>query len=158
VALVLPAALPPSVAWAEPNSTIVGLTNAGQQLDGQEVVVQGEVVGDILVAEKGFRWLALQDGGATVSVLVREEDAEKVARLGRYGQVGTHLEVTGEFHVDCAEHDGLTDVHATEVVVIDEGSSSDDAFDTRKLEIGALLVVVGACLLVIHWRLRERTR
>jgi hypothetical protein len=157
VALLLPL-LPPSIAQAEPNSTIVGLTNAGQQLNGQEVVIQGEVVGDILVAEQGFRWLALQDGGATISVLVREEDAEKVVHLGRYDQVGTRLEVIGEFHVDCAEHDGLTDVHATEVLVIDEGSASDDSFDVRRLEIGALLLVVGACLLVIHWRLRERTR
>jgi hypothetical protein len=31
-------------------------------------------------------------------------------------------------------------------------------FDVRKFEIGALLVVVGLCLLVLHWRLRERTR
>jgi hypothetical protein len=148
----------PSVAVAKPNTTIVGLTNAGQQLDGQEVTFQGEAVGDILVAEKGYRWLMLQDGGASISVLVDEDDAAKVTRLGRYGQVGTRLEVTGEFQVDCPEHDGLTDVHAARVTVIDEGSIVTSHFDVRKLEIGALLVVVGLCLLVLHWRLRERTR
>jgi hypothetical protein len=28
----------------------------------------------------------------------------------------------------------------------------------RELEIGGLLVLIGLCLLVLHWRLRERTR
>jgi hypothetical protein len=149
---------PPAVALAEANTTIIGLTNAGPQLDGQEVTVQGEAVGDILVAEKGFRWLMVQDGGASISVLMNERDASKVTRLGRYGQIGTHLEITGEFHVDCADHDGLTDVHATQVTIIDEGTMVESRFNARKLEIGALLVIVGLCLLVVHWRLRERTR
>jgi hypothetical protein len=148
----------PVAASAEPNTTIVGLVNAGQQLDGQEVAIQGEAVGDILAAEKGFRWLMLQDGGATISVLVSEADAAKVTRLGRYGQVGTRLEVTGTFHVDCADHDGLTDVHASAVKIIDEGVDVASRLDARKLEIGALLIVVGLCLLALHWRLRERTR
>jgi hypothetical protein len=148
----------PTVASAEPNTTIVGLTNAGQQLDGQEVTIQGEAVGDILIADRNRRWLMLQDGGATISVLVSAEDAAKVTRLGRYGQVGTRLEVTGEFQAGCAEHDGLTDVHAVRVLVVDGGSVAEGHFNVRKLEGGALLAIVGLCLLVLHWRLRERTR
>jgi hypothetical protein len=150
--------VPPHVALAQPNTTIVGLTNAGQQLNGQEVTFQGEAVGDILNAQKGYKWLMLQDGGATISVLITEYDATKVKVLGRYGQVGTRLEVTGEFWVDCPDHDGLSDVHAKRVVVIEEGSVSEPAFVVRELEIGGLLVVVGLCLLALHWRLRERTR
>jgi hypothetical protein len=145
-------------ALAEPDTTIVGLTNAGRQLEGQDVTFQGEVVGDILNAEKGYKWLMLQDGGATISVLVAEHEVAKVAHLGRYGQVGTRLEITGEFQVDCPDHDGLTDVHANRVVVIDEGFETESSFTARELEIGALLILVGLCLLVLHWRLRERTR
>jgi hypothetical protein len=148
----------PGVASAEPNTTIVGLTNASQQIDGQEVTIQGEVVGDILSAERGYKWLMLQDGGATISVLVAEHEVAKVTHLGRYGQVGTRLEVTGELQTDCADHDGLTDVHATKVVVIDEGSEVEHHPDPRTFQIGALLIIVGGCLLVLHWRLRERTR
>jgi hypothetical protein len=148
----------PHPALAEPDTTIVGLTNAGQQLDGQNVTFQGEVVGDILNAERGYRWLMLQDGGATISVLVAEQEVAKVTHLGRYGQVGTRLEITGTFRVDCPDHDGLTDVHANRVVVIDEGYETESGFVVRELEIGGLLVLVGLCLLVLHWRLRERTR
>jgi hypothetical protein len=148
----------PHSALAEPDTTIVGLTNAGRQLDGQDVTFQGEVVGDILNAEKGYRWLMLQDGGATISVLVAEHEVAKVTHLGRYGQIGTRLEITGEFQVDCPEHDGLTDVHANRVTVIDEGFETESSFAARELEIGGLLTLVGFCLLVLHWRLRERTR
>lgn len=151
----------PSVALAEPNTTIVGLVNATSQLDRQTVTVRGEVVGDALAAEGGHKWLMLQDGGAAISVLVDEDELDKVSYFGRYGQVGTTLEVSGEFQVDCAEHDGLTDLHAATVTVIDEGSKSAHAtetFDVRKLEVGVLLFIVGLCLVVLHWRLRERTR
>jgi hypothetical protein len=148
----------PGTASAEPNTTIVGLTNAGQQIDGQEVTIQGEVVGDILSAQRGYKWLLLQDGGATISVLVAEHEVAKVTRLGRYGQIGTRLEVTGEFQIDCADHDGLTDVHATRVVVIDEGSEVEHRLDPRAFQIGVLLIIVGGCLLVRHWRLRVRSR
>jgi hypothetical protein len=148
----------PAVASAEPNTTIVGLTNAGQQLDGQEVSIQGEVVGDILFADGDHKWLMLQDGGATISVLVDEREISKVTHLGRYDQVGTRLEVTGEFQVDCADHDGLTDVHAVKVTVIDEGFEVESRLDARELQIGALLIIVGLCLTILHWRLRERTR
>jgi hypothetical protein len=157
VVLALLMAQPQSV-LAEPDTTIVGLTNAGRQLDGQNVTFQGEVVGDILNAEKGYRWLMLQDGGATISVLVAEHEIAKVTHLGRYGQIGTRLEITGTFRVDCPDHDGLTDVHANRVVVIDEGFETESGFVVRELEIGGLLVLVGLCLLVLHWRLRERTR
>jgi hypothetical protein len=148
----------PRVALAEPNTTIVGLVNAGQQLDGQEVVIEGEVVGDIIAAENGHRWLMLQDGGASISVLISEDDLDKVVRLGRYGQIGTRLEVTGEFRTDCVEHQGLVDVHATKLVVLDEGTGLTERVDVRKLQVGGLLVVIGGCLLVLHWRLREKTR
>jgi hypothetical protein len=148
----------PAVASAEPNTTIVGLTNAGQQLDGQEVTIQGEVVGDILFADGDHKWLMLQDGGASISVLVDEQEVSKVTHLGRYDQVGTRLEVTGEFQVDCADHDGLTDVHAARIIVIDEGIEVESHFDAREFQIGALLIIVGLCLTILHWRLRERTR
>jgi hypothetical protein len=132
--------------------------DAGQRFDGQEVTIEGEVVGDILAADGGHKWLMLQNGGATISVLVDEDEVFKITHLGRYNQVGTRIEVSGVFYVDCPEHDGLTDVHATRVVVLDEGFEIESSFDVRQLEFGGVLVVVGLCLLLLHWRLRERTR
>ena len=159
IALVLALALvPPTAAFAEPTTTIVGLTNAGQQINGQKVVVKGEAVGDILNAEDGYKWLMLQDGGASISVRVTNADAQKITHLGRYNQVGTTVEVSGVFALDCNQHDGLTDLHAETLKVLDPGHELESQLNIHEIEIGALLVVVGLCLIVLHWRLRERTR
>jgi uncharacterized protein YdeI (BOF family) len=161
---------PPSAAFAQPNAnarmssstnasaTIAQITDAGQLHDGSYVTFTGEVVGDILMADAGHRWLLLQDGEATISVYVDETDAAKVTHLGRYGQVGTRLEISGIFEVDCAQHDGLIDMHAAAVKVIDEGHDVSSSFNVRALQVGGLLVVVGIGLLLLQWRLRERTR
>jgi hypothetical protein len=148
----------PTLAFADANTTIAGLTNAGQQLEGQTVIFDGEVVGDIINAENGFKWLLVQDGQASISVLVSSSDAERITHLGRYNQTGTLIEVQGRFETDCAEHDGLTDVHATKISIISAGETHEGAFNPRELQIGALLIIIGACLYILHWRLRERTR
>jgi hypothetical protein len=148
----------PTLAFADSNTTVTGLTNAGQQIDGQDVSFEGEVVGDILNAEPGFKWLLVRDGNDSLSVLIAADDAEKITHLGRYNETGTRIEVRGIFEIDCAEHDGQTDVHATKITVLDEGSLRESDFSARELEVGALLIVIGACLYVLHWRLRERTR
>jgi hypothetical protein len=145
-------------AFAEPNTTIVGLTNAGQQIDGQTVTFEGEAIGDILNAGGETKWLLLQDGNASISVLISASDVERITYLGRYDQTGALIEVQGRFTENCDDHDGLTDVHATKITILDEGSMRETAFDIRELQIGALLIIIGACLYVLHWRLRERTR
>ena len=151
--------LSPVVAFAEPEiTTIFELSNTDQHDDRQMVTVRGEVVGDILNAEAGYKWLLLHDIDATISIFVSEEDALKVTHLGRYNQVGAQLEITGEFHVDCDEHDGLTDIHAISVKVLDEGHIVVSPFDDNKIKLGAVLIALGAGLVFLHWRLRERTR
>ena len=151
-------AMLPMVVFADPNTTISELTGTSQNNDRQDVTVQGEVVGDILNAEAGKKWLILQDSGATISVLVDVEDAQKITHLGRYNQVGTQIEVTGDFRIDCDDHDGLTDIHATSIKVLDEGHDVTSPLDGTKLRVGALLIFIGAALVFLHWRLRERTR
>ncbi len=145
-------------AYGEPNTTIVGLTNAGKQVDGQNVCIQGEVVGDIVNDENGYKWITLSDGGASISVLIPERDVSKIKHLGRYNAKGTRIEVAGLFQIDCEEHDGLTDVHANTVTVVQDGYEVASVLDMREIQIGALLIIVGGCLIFIHWRLKERTR
>jgi hypothetical protein len=142
----------------EPDTTIDGLANAGPQLDGQEVSFVGEVIGDIINAEKGHCWLTLVDNNSTISVFVSAKDAALVSHLGRYGQRGTTLLVQGVFEQDCAEHDGLTDVHASAVFVVDPGAYLTTDFNVRELQFGGLLILVALCLGMLYWYLRERSR
>ena len=161
VAVVLVTALfvsAPISAFAEPDTTIREL-NETTQRQPKQVTVKGEAVGDILNAQQqGYKWILLLDDESSISVFMTDEDAQKVTWLGRYDQKGTILEISGEFHVDCDDHDGLTDIHATSVKVLEEGHRVSRPFDGYKIGIGALLIVAGAALSVLHWRLRERTR
>ena len=148
----------PTSAFAEENTTIREL-NETTQRQSKQVTVKGEAVGDILNAQQqGYKWLLLLDDESSISVFLTDEDAQKITWLGRYDQKGTILEISGEFHVDCDDHDGLTDIHATSVKVIEEGYKLESHFDGYKIGIGALLIVAGAALSILHWRLRERTR
>ena len=150
--------LAPAVVYADGETTLHDLANATDQREQQNITVKGEVVGDILFASPGYKWLLLHDGNNTISVLVKDEDAEKIAHLGRYGQVGAQIEVVGRFKVDCDDHDGLTDIHATGIKVLEEGYDTPGSFDVIKLEIGLLLILIGISLHLLHKRLRERTR
>lgn len=154
-----------SPAWAtsvlvpgDTNTSIAALSSAGTLMDGQKVDFTGEAVGDIVNGEKGYKWLTLYDGGSSVSVYVSDEDALKVSNLGRYGQKGTSLEISGVFNLACDIHEGLSDVHASRVKVLEAGESQPSQLNVRQLQIGLLLVGIGALLLLLHWRLRERTR
>lgn len=139
-------------------TTIGELTSAGDSLDGLDVSVQGEAVGDIINAEPGYKWITLLDAGASMSVRVKDGDAAKIKYLGRHESQGTRVKVTGAFEVDCTAHDGLIDMHATSLTVLDEGYKIERAFDSNKILIGLGLLFLGVGIFVLHWRLRERTR
>jgi hypothetical protein len=148
----------PTPAFAEPTITVTGLSNAGSLLDGQEVDFTGEAVGDIINGEGGKKWLTLVDADSSISVYVSAPDAQKVVNLGRYKQTGTTLEISGIFHLACSQHEGLTDVHATSVTVLDPGGSQEQSVSVLQLQLGGVLVVIGVLLLVLFHYLKERTR
>ncbi|HBT95087.1 MAG TPA: hypothetical protein DEB24_02800 [Coriobacteriia bacterium] len=158
VALTLAFLLAPPIPALAATTTVTELTNAGVQMDGQQVVVEGEVIGDIIYADVGHKWLMLSDGNASISVLTKNADAQKIVYLGRYNQVGTRVEISGVFRVDDTTRDGLTDVTAQSIKILDEGYAVQSPVDWQKIQIGALLLVVGGIVIFIHWRLKERTR
>ncbi len=148
----------PTPARAITTTTVTGLTNDGALMDGQHVIVEGEVIGDIIHADAEHKWLVLSDGNAGISVLVKNADVEKITHLGRYDQLGTRIEVSGIFQVDDEARDGLTDITADTIKIIDEGRMVASPIDWQKIQIGVLLLVIGGILAFIHWRLKERTR
>lgn len=145
------------------DTLIADLATADSYLDGQTVQVTGEAVGDSIRA--GFdgenRWITLQavDGSyAQVTVYMTAEAAERVDTFGAYGKTGTTLQVRGTFNLACAEHDGLTDLHANHVSVVEKGLVSEEPFEASAFVPGAVLVLMGGVLLLVFYRMRERLR
>ncbi|MCL1799722.1 MAG: hypothetical protein FWG23_08320 [Eggerthellaceae bacterium] len=143
---------------------IAELAAGGSDFDGQAVWVVGEAVGDLVNAgsDKAFSWVLLtsleEKSNIAVTVYMRQQDTEKVDRLGRYGIKGTTLRVEGTFHLVCPEHEGISDLHAVRVSVVEEGSQTKEAFDAGTFLPGAVVVTVGLALLGGYYLLRERRR
>ena len=146
------------------DTSIASLDEADSFYDEQTVQVVGEAVGDSI--RQGLsgkhRWVTLtaleKEVAATVSVYMREESAAKIDSYGKYGVTGTVLQVRGTFQLVCPEHEGLTDLHAEIVTVVEKGKHHGDVFDPKTFIPGALFVAVGLALMGLYYYLRERQR
>ena len=153
-------------AYAMPDTTITELENAGADMDGRRVDFVGEAVGDIINAGEGYVWVTLVDtdprqeasGYASISVYMASTDAVLISNLGRYHVVGTMVEVSGVFHLACSEHEGLSDVHASTVIVLEAGGPTKQNVNVGMVVWGLLFAVVAGLLLFLFYRLRERLR
>lgn len=144
------------------DTSIIDLGTADTYYDNQTVQVVGEVVGDSIRASLGggHRWitLAAPGGAATLSVYMSSESAAKIDTFGEYGSTGTSLQVRGTFHLVCPDHDGLSDLHAEVVSVVEPGSHHEDEFDLNRFVPGIATVAVGLAMMAAFYWIRERRR
>ncbi|MDO5358687.1 MAG: hypothetical protein Q4E80_04825 [Slackia faecicanis] len=145
------------------DAAIADLAGADSYYNGQMVQVRGEAVGEAIRMAGGpsdLVWVTLADvaSNSSVSVVMCQEDAAKIDTYGAYGKTGSWLRVQGVFDLACSEHDGESDIHATSVVVEDQGFEHPDEFDVQLFFPGLAALAVGAFLMVMFWYVRERSR
>lgn len=143
---------------------IADLSANNTYYDKQTVQITGEVVGDRINDESNssYCWITVsapsdEDAGS-IQVLVSKSQADLIDTYGRYGVTGSTVRIMGTFHANCASDEGLEDIHATDLVVVEPGRQSSDSLDVDKLVGGALLVVLGAGLYFAYHRFRARAR
>lgn len=146
------------------DTAISALNSADTYYDNQTVQVVGEATGDIINADitGDHKWvnLSAEEQGVTYSIAVymRQGSAARVDTLGGYGKTGTTLQVRGTFHLVCSDHEGVTDIHADVVSVVDSGSEHPDEFSPQAFIPGGVAVAIGFVLMFVFYRLRERQR
>lgn len=142
-------------------TSIADLAQADSYYEGQTVFVQGEVVGDRINDElqSDNCWVTLQDGDSanpsTVSVFMTMEQSKNIDTYGRYGITGTILQVRGTFHLECQEHQGMSDIHVEEVSALTAGKKEETPFDPRILGLGVVSLIAGLGLLALYHSKRE---
>ena len=140
------------------------LAGADAYHDNQTVQVVGEVLGDNLraTASGNKRWISVGSaetpGAYALSVYMSAASAESIDTYGRYGSVGTIIQVRGTFHLACDEHQGATDLHADYVSVVEKGASVREAFHWEVFVPGVVAVLLGFALMGVFRILRERRR
>lgn len=146
------------------NTDIAELFDAESFHDTQVVQVNGEVVGDHINDETDPNkcWIMLQstkeDDSSSVSVLMTNEQAKLIDRYGNYQVNGTELQVRGIFYLSCPEHQGLSDLHAQEVTVVQTGSAREHTINPAVLWAAFLAVGLGLLSLFTYRFLRERRK
>lgn len=132
--------------------------------DGQTVQVQGEVVGDLIADESDSShcWVSLQELGvespAVVSVYMTREFASQIDAWGHYGQQGTTLQVMGTFNLSCADHQGLSDIHAQTVSVVEKGKEIRNEASSIEFTLAWLFPLVGVVLALYCRHRNEQER
>lgn len=146
------------------DTNIYDLNNADSSYQGQTVQITGEVVGDSIKAEEdpGRHWITLYSSSngkeGSISVLVDDSYLNLIDVYGEYGKVGTTLQVRGTFHLACPSHEGIVDIHADYVSLVERGKTTPDTFDTNAFVPGLIMCGVGASLAALFHYLRERQR
>lgn len=146
------------------DSSIADLAAADKTYEGQTVLVRGEVVGDLISDEHTAEncWISLQDedelAPAVMSVYLTRESAAAIDSYGRYGVQGSTLQVRGTFHLQCPDHQGLTDIHAEETTVLAKGKEISKPVDPVLMAAAVFLVLIGLVMLGWYSHKREQQR
>lgn len=130
------------------DTNINALTSVNRALNGATVRFSGEAVGDILAADDDHVWVnMLGERGTSIGVYMTKAQAGGIHTLGDYHNSGTVLEVEGIYSISCEEHEGELDVHASTVLVTDNGGAITHGFSAERLFLAAVLCLVGLVLL-----------
>lgn len=144
--------------------SIVDLASADSYYDNQVVQVLGEVVGDRIYETGDMErcWITLDaantDVDATIAVYMTSESAQMIDTYGKYGTRGTMLQVRGTFHLACSEHQGISDMHADYVSVVQPGVAIGDTLTFESFLPGIIVLVLAGALIAAYSRLREKER
>ena len=150
------------------DTSIEALAQADVFYDNSTVVVTGEVVGDRINAgvSTNSSWITLyslaEDGKrynpSSVQVYASDSLLNTIDTYGEYNTVGTYVQVSGTFHLACSEHQGLSDIHADSLSVVQKGSTTKSSFDLMQFMPGIAAVLTGLLLVLIHKHLKEKAR
>lgn len=153
---------PPGQIYAsaqEPVVSVSDLLQRSREMDGTEIRLIGEAVGDLMV-RGDHAWVNILDAsGTAIGVYLPKDEALKVRNLGRYFQKGDVIDLTGTFHDSCAVHDGEPDIHADSLAVVVQGHPVYHPVETSRVVLGgAVLALAGLMGLTARRRTPHPTR
>jgi len=138
--------------YAQPISSSELIKNA-LDYDGQEVVYEGEVIGDIMVRGE-YAWINVRDENYALGIWLDKDLTRDILYTGSYKSQGDRLEISGVFHRACRQHGGDLDIHAKQIRTIIPGSQTLEKVNLAKRNL--IFVLSGVlCLVLILRRLRQ---
>ncbi len=130
------------------------LVSGAKEFDGKEVVVEGEVIGDVMVRGP-YAWVNVLDAGVAIGAWVPVAQTRDIVATGSYRAQGDRVRIAGVFHRVCPEHGGDMDIHAQACTKVAAGAARRRAVDQEKKKLALRLSGI-VVLLWIFSRLKNR--
>jgi aspartyl/asparaginyl-tRNA synthetase len=130
------------------------LRESAQEYDGKTIVFQGEAIGDIMLRGE-FAWINVKDESGAVGVFCPKELTDEIEYLGGYKSSGDLISVRGEFHEQCPQHGGDTDIHAEKITIIKSGKEISRSLEPQKVKASIFLPAIVFVLAIIHLIVRR---
>lgn len=149
----------PILAEATPVPDGASLIEQAKFLNGQEIVFQGEVIGDIMQRQDHY-WINVLNNGTAIGVWITAEQRSMISFVGRYGTKGDMISVMGVFSQACAEHGGDLDIHADSLAVVDHGYMIQEKLNIPHLIAAVILIILAMTSLLLfvrYYRQGKRT-
>lgn len=133
-----------TLSFAEPVSSLELIQNA-KAYDGQTVMFEGEIIGDIM-ARGEHAWINVKEGESAIGIWIHRSLLKDVTYVGSYKAKGDGVEVTGVLHHACPEHGGDLDIHAQGLRLKARGRVVEERLKVDKKN--RVLMLLGALCLV----------
>jgi hypothetical protein len=122
------------------------LIEQAKVLNGQVVIFQGEVIGDIMPRQDHY-WINVLCNGTAIGIWITAEQRKAISLAGQYDVQGDLVRITGQFNQACPEHGGDLDIHANSVEISSQGTSIPQKLNLTRLIIAAGLFVMAVASL-----------
>ncbi len=132
--------------------SINDLIENAKEYDGKEVVLEGEVIGDILDRGEDV-WVNISDGNnSAIGIYMSKELSAVITTTGNYKTSGDRIRIVGIFQRACKDHGGDLDVHGSSVELVSKGKANDISYPSYYPYIAVGLITLTTVLCYITFK------
>lgn len=125
------------------------------ELDGQVVTIQGEVIGEKM--NRGdYSWININDGSNVIGLWLSNSETDKIHYYGDYKNSGDVIEVTGIFYKACKEHGGEPDLHVTGIHIVKDGYKVIEQLSGNKIISSIVLSIITMVIAFVFFKVKKR--
>jgi hypothetical protein len=137
-----------TISYAQQAVSSTELIEHAKELDGKEVVYEGEAIGEVM-ARKGGVWVNLHDGENAIGIWIDNNLLNPISYTGNYKARGDWLQIRGIFNRACKVHGADLDIHALNVIKLREGRIVKHRMVPQKQRLVFILSGVLLCLMIL---------
>ena len=139
-------------------TAINDLIEKAADLNGVEVTIQGEAIGEAL--ERGdYAWINISDGANAIGVWVDRAETKQIQFYGDYKHKGDIVRVTGVFYKACTEHGGDVDIHCMNLKEIEAGHVVTEAVTHPFAITAAIMTAITTAVIIAYlkfWNIKKK--